>query len=81
MTIRKEPKGTALVKKRDRFLKLIEIFPEREEFYRSEITAVNEKIKVLGACRRCGRPLRSKEAKERGYGDECAKKAHGGDEE
>ena len=70
----KPVKGTALVKSRDRYKKLIEHFPEREEFYLEKISEVEADIVRMGVCRRCGRPLSDEAAKERGYGNECMRK-------
>lgn len=70
-------KGTALVKSRDRFKKLITVFPDRADYYREQIAELEEKILSAGVCRRCGMPLKNEKAIERGYGDECAKKALG----
>ena len=68
-------KGTALVKSRERYKKLITAFPEREEFYLEQIADINQQIVTMGVCRRCGRPLKSDEALELGYGKECLNKA------
>lgn len=67
-------KGTGLVKSRDRYYKLITAFPEREAFYREQIAKVEEEIKTLGVCRRCGRPLKDEHARAIGYGKECQNK-------
>lgn len=68
-------KGTGLVKSRDRYRKLISVFPEREEFYLGEIARVEQEIIDLGVCRRCGRPLKDEEARKIGYGKECLAKS------
>lgn len=70
----KEPKGTALVKARDRYKKLIEVFPERTEQYLALIAENEQKIQDLGVCKRCGRPLKDEEARKIGYGKECLNK-------
>ena len=70
----KPVKGTALVKSRERYKKLIAHFPERKEFYLEKIAEVEDDIVAAGVCRRCGRPLTDEHAKERGYGNECMKK-------
>lgn len=70
-----EVKGTALVKARDRYKKLIKVFPDRREFYETQIAEVNEKITLAKVCKRCGRPLKDEHAMELGYGKECAAKA------
>lgn len=67
-------KGTALVKSRERYKKLITAFPEREEFYLQKIEEVEADIVAAGVCRRCGRPLSDEHARERGYGNECMRK-------
>lgn len=64
-------KGTGLVKSKARYLKLIETFPEREEFYREQIRKIEADIIRLQVCRRCGRPLKTEEARAAGYGKEC----------
>lgn len=68
-------KGTAMVKARDRYVKLIAVFPERREHYESQIADLVEQIKLAKVCRRCGRPLKDEIAMELGYGKECAAKA------
>lgn len=68
-------KGTALVKSRERYKKLISVFPEREEFYLQEIEKVEALIADIGVCKRCGRPLKDEEARKIGYGKECLSKA------
>jgi hypothetical protein len=67
-------KGTGLVKSRERYRKLIEVFPEREEFYLAEIERVEADIVALGVCKRCGRPLKGEEARRLGYGKDCLAK-------
>lgn len=64
-------KGTGLIKTRDRYRKLILVFPEREEFYLEQLAHVEQKIIELGVCRRCGRPLSDPVARKAGYGKEC----------
>lgn len=68
-------KGTGLVKSRDRYRKLIAAFPEREEFYLSQIAEVEAQIVEMGVCRRCGRPLTDEKARSIGYGKECQAKS------
>lgn len=68
-------KGTGLVKSRERYRKLISVFPEREEFYLREIERVEQEIIDLGVCKRCGRPLKDEEARRIGYGKECRAKS------
>ncbi len=70
-------KGTGLVKARERYRKLISVFPEREEFYLAEIARVEADIAALGICKRCGRPLKDEEARRVGYGKECLAKSQG----
>jgi len=65
-------KGTALVKSRERYKKLMGVFPDRAVFYNDELRKVEEEIDRLNVCRRCGRPLANAEAK---YGKECLAKA------
>lgn len=67
-------KGTGLVKSRDRFTKLIDVFPDRADFYREKIEALNQEIVLLKVCRRCGRPLKDEHAQALGYGKECQAK-------
>lgn len=67
-------KGVGLVKSRDRFHKMILAFPEREEFYLEKILECEQKIVELGVCKRCGRALKSDEARAIGYGKECLSK-------
>ena len=64
-------KGTALVKSKKRYQKLISVFPEREEFYLEQIAELDQEIKRMKVCRRCGRPLKDDHAIELGYGKEC----------
>ena len=66
-----EVKGTALVKARERYKKLIKVFPERTEFYREKIAEVEQQIMVTQVCRRCGRTLKDEHARKIGYGKEC----------
>lgn len=73
----KPVKGTALVKSRERYKKLISVFPEREEFYLQQIADVEADIHRLGVCKRCGRPLKDEEARRIGYGKDCLHKAGG----
>jgi hypothetical protein len=68
-------KGTGLVKSRERYRKLISVFPEREEFYLAEIARVEAEIVAIGVCKRCGRPLKDEEARRLGYGKECLVKS------
>lgn len=68
-------KGTGLVKSKARYLKLINTFPERADFYRERIAKVEEEIVFLKVCRRCGRPLKDVHAQEIGYGKECQAQA------
>ena len=70
-----EMKGTAMVKAKQRYKKLIKIFPEREESYLLMIAELDEKIIASKVCRRCGRSLSDESAMELGYGKECAAKA------
>ena len=67
-------KGTALVKGKKRYRKLIGVFPEREEFYMQKIEEIDAEIKAMGVCRRCGRPLKDEDAIAAGYGKECLAK-------
>ena len=71
----KPVKGTALVKSRERYKKLIHVFPEREEFYLSEIERIEAEIVDIGVCKRCGRHLKDEEARKIGYGKECLNKS------
>lgn len=68
-------KGTALVKARERYKRLINTFPDRAEFYRQKISEVDEDIRKMQVCRRCGRPLKDEHAKAVGYGKECQARA------
>lgn len=68
-------KGTALVKARERYKRLIKTFPDRAEFYQQKITETEDSIRTLGVCRRCGRPLSDEVARARGYGNECLRRA------
>lgn len=67
-------KGTALVKSRERYKKLISVFPDRVEFYNEKLAEIEQELHALQVCRRCGRPLKDRAARERGYGDECLAK-------
>lgn len=71
----KEMTGTAMVKAKERYAKIMERFPERSEFCLKMIEEMDGKIKLAGVCRRCGRPLKDEEARANGYGKECAAKA------
>lgn len=64
-------KGTALVKSKKRYQKLISVFPDREDFYLTKIAEVDSEIARMKVCRRCGRPLKDDHAIELGYGKEC----------
>lgn len=68
-------KGTGLVKSKARYLKMIEMYPDRAEFYRTQIEKVEADIIKLQVCRRCGRPLKNEEARKIGYGKECQSQA------
>ena len=68
-------KGTALVKSRERYKKLIDIFPERAEEYRQRIADVENQIVEMEVCKRCGRILKDVEARKLGYGKECQAKS------
>jgi hypothetical protein len=68
-------KGTGLVKSRDRYKKLIEVFPERAEAYLEKIADMEQQIQDLGICKRCGRPLKDENARKIGYGKECQAKS------
>lgn len=68
-------KGTGLVKSKARFLKLIEAYPERADFYREKLVGIESEIVRLQVCRRCGRPLKTEEARAKGYGKECQAQA------
>lgn len=68
-------KGTGLVKSRDRYKKLIDIFPERADEYRERIAEAEAKIKEMEVCKRCGRPLKDEYARSIGYGKECQAKS------
>lgn len=68
-------KGTGLVKSKVRYLKMIAAYPERADFYREQIALVEAQIEQLQVCRRCGRPLKTAEAKAAGYGKECQAQA------
>lgn len=68
-------KGTALVKARDRFTKLMLAKPDQADFFRLKIQELEAQIITQKVCKRCGRPLTSIEAMENGYGKECAAKA------
>lgn len=67
-------KGTALVKSKKRYQKLIQVFPERAEFYLKQIEELDVEIREQGICRRCGRPLKDEAARAIGYGKECLAK-------
>lgn len=67
--------GTSMVKARERYAKIMERFPERAEFCVQQIELMNDKIRVAGVCRRCGRPLKDDQARINGYGKECQAKA------
>lgn len=75
MYARAVSKGTGLVKSRDRYRKLIGVFPEREQYYLEQITLVEEQIVLMKVCKRCGRPLKDENAQAIGYGKECQTKA------
>ena len=68
-------KGTGLVKSRDRYKKLIDIFPERANEYRVRIAEVEAEITRMAVCKRCGRPLKDEYARSIGYGKECQAKS------
>lgn len=75
--------GPALLKRKKRFEKCVVTFPERAEFYLTEIAKLDDQLRALHACQRCGRPLKGEESMLRGYGPECARKigAEEGDEQ
>lgn len=68
------------MKRRNRYHKLIGVFPEREEFYLQQIAEVEEQIQEMSVCKRCGRPLKDDDARAIGYGKECLNKAEEEDE-
>lgn len=73
-------KGTALVKRRKNFQRLMSVFPDRIEFYNEEIAKIDLELIDLSVCRRCGRPLKDEEARKIGYGKECLAKTEGQDD-
>lgn len=73
-------KGTALVKSRERYKKLITAFPERTEFYLQQIEEVEKQITDMAVCKRCGRPLKDEHARAIGYGKECLAKSEAAEE-
>lgn len=72
--------GIALVKRRDRYRKLIGVFPDRQDFYTQQIEELDAQIHEMSVCRRCGRPLKDEEARAIGYGKECLAKAEEAEE-
>lgn len=64
-------KGTGLIKSRDRYIKLMDVFPERKDFYLERLAVVNEEIIRMKVCKRCGRPLKDPHTIAAGYGREC----------
>lgn len=74
-----------MMKRKRRFEKCILTFPDREEFYRTEIARLDEGLRKIKACLLCGRPLKGEESQRNGYGPECLKRieanAEGGNEE
>jgi hypothetical protein len=72
--------GPTLLKRKRKFQKFMTTFPERAEFYTAEIEKMEEKLKAMNACQRCGRPLKGTDSMERGYGPECMKRIKEHDE-
>lgn len=66
--------GPALLKRKKRYEKCVLTFPDRAEFYLAEIEKMNEELRLLHACQRCGRPLKGEDSMLRGYGPECIRK-------
>lgn len=66
--------GQAMMKRKVKFQKCIARFPDRADFYATEIANLENELRAIKACLRCGRPLKGDESQERGYGPECAKK-------
>lgn len=75
--------GPALLKRKKRYEKCVVTFPDRAEFYLAEIAKMDDELRALHACQRCGRPLKGEDSMLRGYGPECTRKiaAEGGDDE
>lgn len=66
--------GPALLKRKKRYEKCVLTFPDRAEFYLAEIAKMDEELRALHACQRCGRPLKGEQSMLRGYGPECTRK-------
>lgn len=73
--------GPALLKRKKRYEKCVVTFPDRAEFYLAEIAKMDDELRALHACQRCGRPLKGEDSMLRGYGPECAKKVAGEENE
>jgi hypothetical protein len=63
------------VRKRSKLESLKVRFPDRAPEFDERIAAIDHTLSVQSFCRRCGRPLVSDQAKERGYGPECMKRS------
>lgn len=67
-------KGTAAAKRRANYERLKTTFPERIDFYNEQIEEMTATLRQLGACLRCGRELKSDDARDLGYGKDCLAK-------
>lgn len=63
-----------MMKRKRRFEKCIITFPDRADFYLSEIARLDAELVRIKACLLCGRPLKGEESQRNGYGPECLKK-------
>jgi hypothetical protein len=66
--------GPAMLKRKQRFEKCVERFPERADFYLKQIAELEEGLIAIHACIVCGRPLKGEESRRRGVGKDCLKK-------
>ncbi len=70
----KEMTGPAMLKRKRRFEKCVVRFPDRADWYLEQIRDLEQNLKLMNACQRCGRELKGEESQARGYGPECARK-------
>lgn len=66
--------GIAMLKRKKRFEKCVERFPDRADFYRDQIRQLEEELTKIHACIVCGRPLKGEESMKRGVGKDCLKR-------
>lgn len=63
-----------MLKLKRRYQQAKVVFPDRADSYEEKIARLEDELRAIHACQRCGRPLKGEESLARGYGPECARK-------